>query len=104
MPQRKKPFSGKAEKEQLKAKKQSKQNAPQGYGARNGNRTVKPSGGDNERVGFIFFTTALLKMEGLIKIATLYSSIKPREINYFNDYVNNIIEKFDLKNLGFFLN
>jgi hypothetical protein len=30
MPQRKKPFSGKAKKEQLKAKKQSKQNAPPG--------------------------------------------------------------------------
>lgn len=68
MPQRKKPFSGKAKKEQLKAKKQSKQNAPQGmssnhliyisvqlfcqpldgFGFRNRRPLLKTTAGDNE--------------------------------------------------------
>ncbi|XP_008190921.2 guanine nucleotide-binding protein-like 1 isoform X1 [Tribolium castaneum] len=49
MPQRKKPFSGKAKKEQLKAKKQSKQNAPQeGFGSRNRRPLLKTSAGDSE--------------------------------------------------------
>jgi ribosome biogenesis GTPase A len=159
MPQRKKPFSGKAKKEQLKAKKQSKQNAPpEGFGFRNRRPILKTNEGDNEeqrqvqkfnycpskdgrsdrnRYALQFYreSNAEIKARKEEACKTLDpvpetaleidsedyfpkelsfpkrpswsydlspEALEARETKYFNEYVNNLIEKFNWKELGFF--